>query len=322
MLTLNVVPIRLTATLVLAIIVVVGGLTYFGITKPTPPLVATELSSTRAATPLSAPIASLSGELRAGIRASRYGISPFPASSWWVSSTPDMASRFSSAAPEVVWIVGEVQSSTGCLLGFPNPNPGTTYPNITFKSLDENEAYFNAFDQAGVKIWLQVEPGNADVSTLIDLVITQYSHHPSVVGFGIDVEWYKNKKYHFGKSVTDSEATSWVNKIQTYNAGYMIFAKHWLQEKMPPTYRTGMVFINDGQGVRSLNALVDVFAAWGQAFNPAPVGFQFGYAKDKRWWKTLADPPKDIGNAILARVPNATDLVWVDFTAYDIWPAP
>jgi hypothetical protein len=215
-----------------------------------------------------------------------------------------------------------VVSNSGCQLGFPNPTPGTTYPNVTFKSTDENEAYLNAFDAAGVKVWLQVEPGDADMLTLIDLVMRQYSRHPSVIGFGIDVEWYKKKGNPNGKAVTDAEASVWVSKLQTFNSSYLIFTKHWLKEKMPPTFRNSIVFINDGQGVRSMDALVDVFAAWGQAFYPAPVGFQYGYSKDKRWWKELANPPRDIGNAILNRVPNTTDLLWVEFTATDIWPAP
>ena len=31
-------------------------------------------------------------------------------------------------------------------------------------------------------------------------------------------------------------------------------------------------------------------------------------------------PARDIGNALLSRIPNTRDLLWVDFTAYDIWP--
>jgi hypothetical protein len=50
------------------------------------------------------------------------------------------------------------------------------------------------------------------------------------------------------------------------------------------------------------------------------VGFQFGYRSDKKWWRKLADPPGTIGQALLAKIPNARDLLWVDFTAYDIWP--
>jgi hypothetical protein len=62
------------------------------------------------------------------------------------------------------------------------------------------------------------------------------------------------------------------------------------------------------------------FATWAQTFNPAPVGFQFGYAADRSWWSRLANPPRDIGNGILSRAQNTSDLIWVDFTAYDIWP--
>jgi len=42
--------------------------------------------------------------------------------------------------------------------------------------------------------------------------------------------------------------------------------------------------------------------------------------RSTRWWGELADPPADIGNALLDNVPNTRDLLWVDFTAYDIWP--
>jgi hypothetical protein len=34
----------------------------------------------------------------------------------------------------------------------------------------------------------------------------------------------------------------------------------------------------------------------------------------------LADPPAVIGKAILARIPNTSDLIWVDFTMEEIWP--
>ena len=94
----------------------------------------------------------------------------------------------------------------------------------------------------------------------------------------------------------------------------------WLESQMPPTYRDGLVFINDSQGFKSLSAMVTDFAAWGQYFAPAPVGFQYGYPRDRRWWSRLSDPPGDIGHAILNAVPNTSDLYWVDFSAYDIWP--
>lgn len=259
--------------------------------------------------------------LRAGLRSSPYGISPFPQPTWWVNSSTDMASRFSGSTPEVVWVVGEVLFPVDCGLSFPNPTPGTTYPNVVFKSsADENEAYFDAFDAAGVKVWVQVEPGNADVGTLIDLVMRQYQHHPSVIGFGVDVEWYQYKSFRTGKAVTDAEAAAWVAKVQSYNPAYLLFTKHWLVSKMPPTHRAGMVFVDDSQGFRNATAMVNEFAAWGRAFAPAPVGFQYGYARDRKWWRKYADPVKQLGDAIRAAVPNTSDLVWVDFTAEEIWP--
>ena len=111
-----------------------------------------------------------------------------------------------------------------------------------------------------------------------------------------------------------------MTRTRTHDAADLVFLKHWLPEKMPPTYRTGLVFIDDSQGHGSLAAMVAEFTVWGQTFAPSPVGYQYGYQSDKAWWSTLPDPPKNIGNAILAAVPNTRDLVWVDFTAYDIWP--
>lgn len=260
--------------------------------------------------------------LRAGLRASNYGITPFPSPAWWVNSIDSMSSRFSGSVGEQVAVVVEVSGGGGrgnCWAHFPQPSTGT-WPNVNWDDIDLFESTFDAFDANGIKVWLQVEPASCDVPMLIDLLMLQYGHHPSVLGFGVDVEWFRKDISRLGKPVTDAEAQAWVAKARTYNPSYQVFLKHWLAEKMPPSYRTGLVFIDDSQGHGSLNAMVTEFSAWGQAFAPAPVGFQYGYQSDKSWWSGLADPPRDIGNALLAQIPNTSDLVWVDFTAYDIWP--
>ena len=111
-------------------------------------------------------------------------------------------------------------------------------------------------------------------------------------------------------------------RAQSYNPGYQVFLKHWLTDNMPPTARNGLVFIDDSQGLASLDALVTEFSAWGQHFAPSPVGFQFGYKTDQAWWSLYTDPPLAIGSAILNAIPNTRDLAWVDFTAPTIWPTP
>ena len=102
---------------------------------------------------------------------------------------------------------------------------------------------------------------------LIDLVLTQYRHHPSVIGFGVDVEWYQIATHDEGKAVTDAEAQAWSERVRSYNPNYLLFVKHWLTSKMPPTYRTGMVFIDDSQELPSLDAMVDEFTT--SAVKPA-----------------------------------------------------
>jgi len=256
---------------------------------------------------------------RAGLRSSIYGINPFPNSTWWFNASSDMAARFSGSSAAVIWILGYT-TNNGCYLGFPHPNPDSTYNRIYFSGTDNHEVYLDAFDTTEVKVWLQVEPGQADILTLVDLVLTQYGHHSSVIGFGVDVEWYKTDTHQYGKAVTDEEALAWSNRIKSYNENFLLFTKHWLISRMPPTFRDDIVFVDDSQIFQNINSMVDEFEDWANAFAPAKVAFQYGYTSDKIWWQNLNDPPKAIGDEILERCPNTAGLFWVDFTAYDIWP--
>ncbi len=258
---------------------------------------------------------------RAGLRSSVYGFNSFPDTTWWLNATSDMAARFTGASPSVIWILGYT-TDDGCYLNFPNPFPDSSFNKIFFGSKDGNEKYLNYFDQKGIKVWLQVEPGNADVSTLIDLALSQYSSHSSVIGFGVDVEWYKTGKANNeeGEAVTDSEAAAWSARIKFYDKNYLLFTKHWLIEKMPPTFRADMVFVDDSQDFPDMSSMINEFIDWSNAFSSANVAFQYGYNADRPWWGKLSNPPEDIGKSLIEKCSNISDLYWVDFTAYDIWP--
>jgi hypothetical protein len=276
-------------------------------------------------TPLPKPKAGL----RAGLRSSPYGPkNGIPAPGYWLAAARSMASRFDGAVPALVWIVGTMESSEGAEHEFTGriklsfPSPGGEFADIVFSDQDANEAYLEQFDQNGFQVWLQVEPADADVETLIKLVLGRYGKHPCVIGFGIDVEWLRwSKQNNEGAEVSDGQARTWSELVRTYNPGYQLFLKHWLESKMPPSYRQGLAFISDSQEFISLEQMLVDFEAWGKAFASAPVGFQFGYPFDGAWWRQLADPPAAIGKAILARIPNTSDLYWVDFTMEEIWPA-
>ena len=258
---------------------------------------------------------------RAGLRSSVYGFNSFPDTTWWLNASSDMAARFYGASPSVIWILGYT-TDDGCYLNFPNPYPDSSFDKVSFGNKDDNEVYLDFFDKKGIEVWLQVEPGFANVATLIDLALTQYAHHSCVIGFGVDVEWFKTSAANNdeGEAVTDAEAEVWSSRIKSYNKDYLLFTKHWLIEKMPPTFRTDMVFVDDSQIFQTMDDMVSEFADWAEAFAPAKVAFQYGYNSDKPWWSELSNPPKNIGNEILKRCSNVSDLYWVDFTAYDIWP--
>lgn len=251
-----------------------------------------------------------------GFRFSTYGAPGGLGPDYWKTVGLNLAGKFPNAHPETIWIVGNIYGE-GVYLNFPCASDD---PYIKCGFVDMNEQALNLFDENGFKVWLQVEPGNASVDALIPLVLNHYKDHPSVVGFGLDVEWYQSTDGPLGVPIGDEEAARWAKAVQAVNPNYRLFLKHWEIDWMPPLYREGILFVNDEQGFADLTAMVDSFAAWGQHFAPAGVGYQFGYHTDQLWWKDLADPAGTIGQAILSRIPNTTSLYWVDFTIDRLFP--
>lgn len=255
-------------------------------------------------------------KIGAGFRYSSYGIGQDPGPDYFVSVGRRMQARFPGATPECIWIVGNYEGH-GIRLSFPLESDD---PFVTSSKEDKNEEVLALFDEQGFKVWLQVEPGNANVPALIQAVLGRYKRHPSVTGFGVDVEWYKSDGEAEGKPVSDEEARLWVSLVQAINPDYRLFLKHWETEWLPPAFREGLVFIDDSQQFDNFERLQQEFAEWGRHFAPAPVAFQFGYPADKRWWNRLKDPPAQIGKAILENVPNTTALFWVDFSLKEVFP--
>lgn len=255
----------------------------------------------------------------AGARSSHYGIRPFPTPEEWVRVFEHIRQRFPGSGSVGVWIVGGLRERRGCRLEF--PGEAGINPEISFEDSDRHEPYLDAFDRAGIRVYLQVEPGLADPETLIDLVLSRYRHHPSVIGFGIDVEWHREAEYPgWGKRVDDETARRWEVRVRAHKADYRLFLKHWDPRWMPPRYRGDLVFIDDSQELAGLQAMVEEFAAWGRTFAPNPVSFQIGYRSDAGWWCELPDPIGEMGRAICARVSQPCGIVWVDFTLRDVIP--
>lgn len=261
---------------------------------------------------------SASKVIYAGTRSSSYGIRPFPVVAEWDNALKKMSSYYEGSAPTAVWIVGEMAKDAGCKLFF--PSEGKSYNDIVFSEEDKHEPFLDYFDEAGIKVFLQVESGKADMLTIMDLVLNRYKHHPCVIGFGVDVEWYKeNENPGWGMKVSDALAEEWENKVKSFNKDYILFLKHWERDWMPPKYRGDILFISDSQEHADLNAMLDEFQNyWADYFKPNTVGFQIGYRADKQIWEKYTNPPCDLGKLIVKDVEQNCGVFWVDFTLRDV----
>lgn len=250
----------------------------------------------------------------AGVRSSSYGIRPFPQEKIWEKAIKTMSLNYEGAMPAAIWIVGELSNDKGCRLFFPSNQ--NNYDNIIFNQEDKHEAFLSYFDKAGIKVFLQVEPGKADILTLIELVLARYKHHESVIGFGIDVEWFNESKMPgFGMKVTDADAKCWEERVKSFNPNYKLFLKHWDREWMPANYRGDILFVSDSQEFPDMDTMVNEFSNyWANYFYPNSVAFQIGYNADSKWWELLSTPTKDLGIAISKKVKQNCGIFWVDFT--------
>jgi hypothetical protein len=245
-----------------------------------------------------------------GWRSSPYGLQQEAEPAYWVSVAKNMTSEISNSIPSGIWVLGEAVGNK-CSLTF---NSSAAYSNIVFSKTDENEEYLDAFDAAGLNVWLQVEPAEASVETLINIVLGRYCHHPSVAGFGVDVEWLEAGRYSEGRPVTNEEAQKWVDIVNSYSPNYTLFLKHWLVDRMPTAHLAKIAYVDDSQEFHSLDALVNEFRQWGTRLSSSNVYFQMGYASDREWWSKLENPYRTIAATLLDEIPNCNGIYWTDET--------
>jgi len=257
----------------------------------------------------------------AGARSSSYGISPFPNPCGWTKAMTTHAGYFPGSTGAGVWIVGNL-SGNGVGLQFPHPGDGRNYGSrIKFSGSDKHERFLDYFDDHGIKVWLQVESGFADMPTLVDLVLKRYKHHPSVLGFGVDVEWFNPRGPDLNDPVTDSLAQTWENRVKSHGANYTLFLKHFDQSSMPPNYRGQIVFVDDSQYFDTTEGFLAEMKAWADRYYPNTVLYQIGYAPDKKWWSKEAKPiPKTMGTKLASVTRQDFGVAWVDFTLKDVLP--
>ena len=260
----------------------------------------------------------------AGARSSAYGIRPFPSPEGWGRALKTMADYFPGSTPVGIWIVGRLNGrTTGMQVEFPRPEDGVDYgPLFTFAQTNKHEPCLNYFDENGIRVFLQIEPGYADMTKSIDLILNQYQQHPSVIGFGVDIEWFQNAKTDAPNGLaTDALVQAWEAKVKAHNPKYRLFVKHFREDNLPPTYRGDVVFVDDSQQFRNLDHFYAEFKQFADHFYPSTVMFQIGYRADKPLWSQVAVPiPRTVGEKLISQTRQECGLVWVDFTLRDVLP--
>ena len=147
-------------------------------------------------------------------------------------------------------------------------------------------------------------------------VMNHYKHHPSVKGFGIDVEWHKTEGTNgYGVKLDEETAQAVLAAVREVDPSYTVFVKHWDSAWLPDPI-DGLIYVNDSQQFRSLEQMQEEFSSWAFAFEPCPVMFQIGYQADKRVWGKMENPAEELGKALQSECTygNALGIIWVDFT--------
>ena len=256
----------------------------------------------------------------AGIRVSSYGIrgsygeDNFPSPTDMSGIIGKMEGLYEGSTGACILIVGTVSERTwDCRLAFPLSHD---IDRVQGSDEDFYEPYITAFDKAGYEVWLQVEPGEADLVELATEVMNRYKSHPSVKGFGIDVEWHKTEGTDgYGVKLDSETAEAVLAAVRAIDPSYTVFVKHWDSRWLPDPIE-GLIYVDDSQQFRSLDEMQEEFSDWAFAFEPCPVMFQIGYRADKRVWGKMDNPALELGKALQSECTygNVLGIIWVDFT--------
>ena len=233
----------------------------------------------------------------------------------------EFSSQFPGSQPVILHILSNYQDDGTTQIEFQPPQgyPGST-SNMSFlpRGKLNHERALSNYDAAGIKAILQFEPGSADVDDCFQLAQAAFGQHPCVVGLAIDGEWFRTKESadQTGIAIKDADAQHWMEHVLRLNPNFILVLKHFETKHLPPTFRHPRLWLlTDSQEFNSQAEWLNDMRGWHAAFKGSPVGAQFGYPKDQKWWSKFAWPPVDLAHALLKEEPDYRMVLWVDFTA-------
>jgi len=139
-------------------------------------------------------------------------------------------------------VVVQAHENNLAYLPFPFQKKGYIY---SFnQTTDKVEPYLNRFDEDGLKVILSIQPSGADTVDLIDIVLSRYGHHKSVIGVNVDLEW---KLTGNPNHASNEERDIWLKKIQSYNPKYKLFLTYFKDYTYFPDDTKDVIILFDGE---------------------------------------------------------------------------
>lgn len=178
------------------------------------------------------------------------------------------AQQFGGENAIVDLVVAQAQRD-GVALPFPFEGGGYLYGyNYTVKV----EQYLQQFESDGLQVILSIQPLEANITELIDILLSRYGGYSNIIGINVDMEWKESgSPYH----ATNSERDAWLNKIKSYNPSYKLFLTNFQDYTYFPQDVADLVILYDGEGATQ-HTLLQEYKQLAEHFSS--VGLYTGYS--------------------------------------------
>lgn len=205
-----------------------------------------------------------------------------PAEEWSAA-----AKRFGGENGVVDLVVAQAHKNELTYVPFPFENRENIY---SYSKIDKVEPYLKKFDKDGLKVILSIQPNRADVADLIDIVLSRYGQHKSVIGVNVDIEWkLTGSPYH----VSNKERDIWLKKIHSHNPEFKLFLTYFKDYTYFPDDTQDIVILFDGEEATQ-ETIMKKYKALASHFTS--VGIYTGYPSNI--------PPTASYGSIKAAAPN------------------
>jgi hypothetical protein len=227
------------------------------------------------------------------------------------------SAKYPGSKPGGIYVLGGIGTSE-TNMPFSRPPGSANIANVVYDTSGgwgpDPVPFLNAFDAAGMKVILQVEPGMADISQLATMILNNFKNHPCVDGFGVDVEWWNSSGNSNDNPIPASVVNSLVSAVHAVNPAYKVVIKHYDSSVLPGGI-AGVTYLIDGCGYSNFSEAVSDYVNWAQTFSGSntDIGYQMLYVaiggdclpNDRNWWGSLNNPQVQLINAVYANVPSA-----------------